>query len=395
MHATCRRSFVSCRHLSATTRSRSRRTYSIHALPSASKTSGLLPLVYSASNLVVSFESSSGVHVYSRQAVTGKDGLSFTLEGEPTLPFFLSEPSSTTDVPVGLVRYTVVEALKNHVDECPLQVVGSRDLSFVSFKPWVNDGGPESRTSHIQRLVKDWKDSSLFTDILRGWSNEDYPVYSLPLPAIGSADLAFSIERAALPLFGFPNYGCLLIAHYHCADTGKTMFWVPRRSRNKRTWPGRLDVTVGGGMATGESATDTIVRECTEEASLDAKFVRDNLRKTGILPFPNRSPAGWILPGFYHLFDLPLPPDGSIRPKINADDGEVESFELMDADTIMRNLLTGQFKGSSAMAFVRFLIQSGQVTEQTEPQFELVCRELMRQAQPYVMTPAPTLSLHP
>ena len=46
-----------------------------------------------------------------------------------------------------------------------------------------------------------------------GWSNEECPVY---IPSVDKAmndgeTLAFTIERAALPLFGFPNFGTFLI----------------------------------------------------------------------------------------------------------------------------------------------------------------------------------------
>ena len=46
----------------------------------------------------------------------------------------------------------------------------------------------------------------------KGWSDEAYPVHC-PVPnglASFQNPVAFSIERAALPLFGFPNFGSLL-----------------------------------------------------------------------------------------------------------------------------------------------------------------------------------------
>lgn len=118
------------------------------------------------------------------------------------------------------------------------------------------------------------------------------------------------------------------------------------------------------------------MRESAEEASLDAKYVRTYVRSVGVLPYPNRSPAGWILPGMYYLYDLPLPSDGSIRPRINAADGEVESFEVMDAQNVLHHLLEGKFKASSALALVDFLIRHGFVTEDTDRRFEHVCMRL-------------------
>lgn len=144
------------------------------------------------------------------------------------------------------------------------------------------------------------------------------------------------------------------------------------------TWPGKLDVTVGGGIGLGETALSTIVRECTEEASMDAGYVRQNVRSVGTLPFPNRSPAGWILPGLYYLYDLPLLAEGSIVPRTNIADGEVENFELMDAETVLQNLIEGKFKASSCLAIVDFFIRHGLVTESSDNKYADVCGFLKR-----------------
>ena len=116
-----------------------------------------------------------------------------------------------------------------------------------------------------------------------------------------------------------------------------------------------------------------------DRASLDTNFVKAQVRPVGVLSFPNRSPAGWMLPGFYYLFDLPLPSDGSILPQTNAEDGEVESFELMDTKTVLQNLLQGVFKPSSALALVDFLIRHGHFTEDSDPRFADVCLLLKRE----------------
>jgi 8-oxo-dGTP pyrophosphatase MutT (NUDIX family) len=229
-------------------------------------------------------------------------------------------------------------------------------------------------------------------------------------PTTSFNNMAFDIERAALPLFGFPNYGCLLtgMTHYYLYGRQITVFvtayirdvnnqlklWIPQRSMKKKTcvpiyrfflyqcltrgirWPGALDVTVGGGIETCSSALKTIIRECTEEASLPTAFVQDHAQFTSILPFPNRSPSGWILPGRYFLFEMELPGDGSIQPELNPADTEVESFHLMDVEEVLHSLADGKFKSSSALAMIRFLIGHGAITEHSEPQFGTICRVL-------------------
>jgi len=137
-----------------------------------------------------------------------------------------------------------------------------------------------------------------------------------------------------------------------------------------------LDVTVGGGMGLGDSAMETIVRESAEEALLDHDYVKEFVRPVGAIPFCNRSPGGWILPGMYYLFDLPLPPNGSITPRINALDGEVEKFELLDVQLVLQYLLEGRFKSSSALAIIEFLIRHGYITEDTDPRYLDICRLL-------------------
>jgi hypothetical protein len=51
-----------------------------------------------------------------------------------------------------------------------------------------------------------------------GWSDELYPVYIHPplQPTPAHDPIAFAIERAAVPLFGLVNFGCLLTGKKFC-----------------------------------------------------------------------------------------------------------------------------------------------------------------------------------
>jgi len=131
-------------------------------------------------------------------------------------------------------------------------------------------------------------------------------------------------------------------------------------------------------MGLGETPNETIVRECTEEASLPSEFVEKHARCTGMLNYLNRSPSKWILPGIYYLYELPLPNDGSIKPRTNANDGEVDAFQLMDVEEVMQLLLQGQFKPSSAMALVDFCIRRGIITPESDPWYLDVCMALRK-----------------
>ena len=46
---------------------------------------------------------------------------------------------------------------------------------------------------------------------------------------------------------------------------------LQKRSQNKKLWPNRWDVTVGGHVDAGEFGRQTIIRECKEELGIDVK----------------------------------------------------------------------------------------------------------------------------
>ncbi|KAJ2934793.1 hypothetical protein H1R20_g2268, partial [Candolleomyces eurysporus] len=284
---------------------------------------------------------------------------------------------------------------------------GAEVIQSVAFADWVNEGGRHARSLHVERLLLDWRRKKVFADLLKDWSDVPYPVFNHP-KAYNSPEepLAFAIESSALPIFGLPNYGALLIGHVYDPDTETTKLWIPRRSRTKKNSPGRLDVTVGGGIRLGDTPFDTILRESSEEALLENEYVTKYARSVGTLPFPHRQassplsnslstypdphrdhtpssgPSGgnsydhrlstarnqshYILPGLYFLYDIELPFDQSVLPQTNILDGEVQSFTLMDLQDVLLGLLEGKFKSSSAMAVVDWLIRHGHVTEEND-----------------------------
>jgi len=303
------------------------------------------------------------------------------------VPFLISH--DPWEKPVGYLRPQVVSALEEdhqkHIisgSSSPWDLRYSKDcpncLKALAFADWVNEGGKFTRTMHMERIVQDWQRREMFKEVLKSWSDELYPVYVHPplQPTLILDPIAFAVERAAVPLFGLVNFGCLMTAYVCDPESGKTMLSIPRRSMMKRNWPGKLDVTVGGGMGLGQSAMSIIVQESAEEALLDPDFVQENICPVGVLPILSRSPGGWALPGMYYLFDLPLPPDGSITPQTNALDGEIQKFELLDVDTVFRALLEGQFKPTSALAILDFLLRHGFYTNETDPRYLDVCHLL-------------------
>ena len=67
--------------------------------------------------------------------------------------------------------------------------------------------------------------------------------------------------------------------------------WIARRSPTKQTWPGYLDQIVAGGISTGYSMMETIVKECGEEAGIDPKLAK-LAKPAGTIQYFTRSRYG-------------------------------------------------------------------------------------------------------
>jgi hypothetical protein len=131
-------------------------------------------------------------------------------------------------------------------------------------------------------------------------------------------------------------------------------------------------------MALGDAALKTIAQACAKKALLDQDYVERHARPAGVLSSLHRSPDGWAVPEIYYLYDLILTPDASNMPQKNALDNEIETIELIDVDTVLEHLLTGQFKPSAVLAIIDFLIRHGYLTEESDPRFLEICRILKR-----------------
>lgn len=131
----------------------------------------------------------------------------------------------------------------------------------------------EERTAAVKATVDFWREKKTFK-VLEGWRNELYPCYG-PSADYGRAaesaangkettgkdyELLWNVERAASALFGIATYGVHLTAYTQIDEQRQKeegtkwdkLIWIPRRSKTKQTYPGMLDNTVAGGIASGE-----------------------------------------------------------------------------------------------------------------------------------------------
>ncbi|CAI7596456.1 unnamed protein product [Penicillium pancosmium] len=206
-------------------------------------------------------------------------------------------------------------------------------------------------------------------EVLKGWRNEKYPVFA------PGGEYIFEIERSAACLFGVVTYGAHMTGYVQ--DPAGVKLWIPRRAKNKQTYPSMLDNTVAGGMCTGEKPFECIVREAMEEASLPESEVRASILARGCVTYTHVRDAraggetGLLQPEVEYVYDLKLDP--SVIPKPG--DSEVEEFKLLSISETQDALSRGEFKPNCAIILIDFFIRHGILTAENEPDYlDIVAR---------------------
>ncbi|MXV35450.1 NUDIX domain-containing protein [Saccharibacter sp. EH611] len=129
------------------------------------------------------------------------------------------------------------------------------------------------------------------------------------------------VDRGLIPLCGFEAAGVHLNG---MVKKGEQLFlWVAKRSKHKRLDPGKLDHLVAGGMSSGLTPDETVVKEAGEEAAISPELAR-TARHVSTLRYAMIRPEGLRRDRLY-CYDLLLSEE--FQPR--AADGEVESFHLM------------------------------------------------------------------
>ncbi|EDU42109.1 thiamine pyrophosphokinase [Pyrenophora tritici-repentis] len=205
--------------------------------------------------------------------------------------------------------------------------------------------------------------------VLDKWRAELYAVYGK------DKELLFNVERSASALFGVVTYGVHLTAFTR--KNGELKVWTPRRAKTKQTYGGMLDNAVAGGIASGESPFESLVRECGEEASLPEELVRPNAKACGTVTYwyirDERAggETNLMQPEVQYIYDLELP-EGTI-PKPG--DDEVDEFYLWSVEEVQEAMRKGEFKPNCALVVLDFLVRHGILTTENERDYiEIVSR---------------------
>jgi 8-oxo-dGTP pyrophosphatase MutT (NUDIX family) len=228
----------------------------------------------------------------------------------------------------------------------------------------------EERSKVVETTFLAMRETGHFK-VLDKWRNELYAIYGR------GREVLFNVERAASPLFGVVTYGIHATAYTKNSETGEIKIWTPRRAKTKQTYGGMLDNAVAGGIASGESPFESLVRECAEEASLPEDLVRSTAKAAGTITYyyVRDERAGGetnlLQPEVQYIFDLELPADTIPKPG----DDEVEEFYLWSIDEVKQGLKNGEFKPNCSLVVLDFFVRHGILTNENEPDFiEIISR---------------------
>jgi hypothetical protein len=250
---------------------------------------------------------------------------------------------------VGRVRHELAEELRRFaVFDIDAEAVRLRDSL----------AGPADRTAAMAEVCE----TLMQEGRVRAWRGEPYPVATS-----FSAPQLFTMERAAVPLFGVRGYGVHLNGIVEDEDGGHPKMWIGVRALDKPTGPGKLDQMVAGGLPAGIGVLDNLVKECAEEADVPEALAR-RAQPVGVTAYVTEREEG-LRDDVLFNYDLSLPPDFVPRNT----DGEVERFELKTIDEVVGILETSDaFKFNTALVAIDFLVRRGLIGPEHPDYVELV-----------------------
>lgn len=227
----------------------------------------------------------------------------------------------------------------------------------------------EKRSDVIAQLAAEWKEKDPL--VAKGWRNELYVVFSPRTVPY------FTVERAFSGLLGVVTYGVHINGIVPALKTsnGKIKMWVPRRSKTKATYPGKLDNTIAGGVAYPLGLWDNVIKECYEEGGLSKEFVEPRISPVGVILYLCQpyGPQGHAQPEVEYVYDLVFESETEYEP--SPVDGEAEDFTLMDIDEVLQRMRDGEFKPNCTLVIIDFLIRHGKITPENEENYlEIVLR---------------------
>eukprot|EP01032_Pedospumella_encystans_P012604 gene12604-14573_t len=234
--------------------------------------------------------------------------------------------------------------------------------SILGLCPRLEQGSMETRTDALAQVTQDLHKKKL----IPGWRNELFSVS----PTYSTAPYVL-IERAATPYFGVKAYGIHVNSFVRDpVSKAITHMWAGRRASTKATFPGMLDDIVGGGLPYGIDILSNVVKECAEQASIPETLAR-TAQPAGAVTYNYADKFGNLKRDSLFCFDLELPRDFVPTPM----DGEVESFELIDINSMLDKMLAskgGGFKPNCNLVKMDFFVRHGIIHPESPGYLELI-----------------------
>jgi 8-oxo-dGTP pyrophosphatase MutT (NUDIX family) len=236
---------------------------------------------------------------------------------------------------VGWVRHDLAARLRQFTD---VFAIGETAVTFV---PGLN--GVEERSAVMAKVARSLAAQRLLTP----WRSETYDI-----GRTGSGACLFRLERAAVRFFGFTAHA----VHVNglVEGPGQRSMWIARRSDDKAIDAGMLDNMVGGGLASGLTVRETLVKEAWEEAGIP-RALAAGARPEGTLEIVREVPEG-LHAEVIHVHDLVLPAD--FVP--SNQDGEVSELRLVALEAVRAEIEgSARYTVDAAMVAMDCLVRAG------------------------------------
>lgn len=182
--------------------------------------------------------------------------------------------------------------------------------------------------------------------LILGWRNEPYAVRE----RAGAEPLA-CIERAAARFWGTLTFGAHANGYVADAAGRPVSLWIARRALDKATDPGLHDNLIGGGVPSGQTPLQALVREAWEEAGLRPSQL-GGLRGGRIVGLQRdiREGLQWE---HLHCYDLLLPAD--VTP--SNQDGEVMDLQCLPIEDALALARTEHMTVDAALVTLDFALR--------------------------------------
>lgn len=258
----------------------------------------------------------------------------------------------------------MIERFRRHIRACNNAVLPGDRLPFrigAEQVGWVKPafaeklaGSPEILRSvegvtldaptSLQAIARRLSDAGCFR-----WRREAFDIRAEP-----DGPVLAQLDRGALPSFGVLAMGVHVNGLVHRPDG--LHLWVARRAANKALDPDKLDHIVAGGVPSGLSPAETLVKEAQEEAAIPANLARQAV-ETGQITYAMERPEG-LRRDRLHCYDLELPE--SFVP--HAEDGEVAGFELWPIEQVMETVRDmDEFKFNVNLVLIDLFLRLGMI----------------------------------